>query len=231
MIGYYNDKLSAERLKRCYEIAPPRVRQYLKAEVNYVLRKIRPGDMVLELGCGYGRILSRLAQKSGWVIGIDTSLASLLLGRGMYHIVSKFHLLNMSAVQLAFRDRIFDRVICIQNGISAFHVNQQDLIRESIRVAKPGGTVLFSSYSDKFWKDRLEWFQLQSEAGLLGEIDRKKTRRGLIVCKDGFTATTVQPHRFLSLTAELNVDARIVEVDESSLFCEIIPRVTIETDD
>lgn len=223
MSGYYDDNLSAERLKRCYEIAPPRVRQYLEAEVNYILQKIRPGDVVLELGCGYGRIFPRLAQKAGCVIGIDTSLASLLLGQKMLSDISNYHLLNMNAVQLAFRDQGFDRVVCIQNGISAFHVNQQDLVQESIRVAKPGGTVLFSSYSDRFWKDRLEWFQLQSEAGLLGKSDHEKTRNGVIVCKDGFTATTVRPHQFLSLTAEFNVDTRIVEVDESSLFCEIIP--------
>ena len=224
--GYYNDKLSAERLKYCYEIAPPRVCQYLQAEENHVLEKIRPGDIVLELGCGYGRILPQFAQKAGWVIGIDTSLASLLLAREMPGDMSNCHLLCMDAVQLAFRDRIFDCVVCIQNGISAFHVNQQDLVRESLRVTKPGGTVLLSSYSDKFWEDRLHWFQLQSEAGLVGEIDHEKTGDGVIVCKDGFTATTVRLHQFRSLTAQLDVDTRIVEVDESSLFCEIVSHGT-----
>ena len=223
MSGYYSDKLSANRLKQCYEIAPPRVQQYLEAEVDHIMQKIRPGDMVLELGCGYGRILPRLAQKARLVIGIDLSLGSLMLGREMLSGIPNTLLLNMDAVQLGFRDRVFDRVICIQNGISAFRVNQKDLIRESIRVAKPGGTLLFSSYSDKFWKYRLEWFQLQSEAGLLGEIVWEKTHDGVIVCKDGFKATTVRPDEFLSLTAEFDVDTQIVEVDESSLFCEISP--------
>jgi SAM-dependent methyltransferase len=221
--GYYNDKLSAERLKRCYEIAPPRVCQYLEAEENHVLEKIRPGDVVLELGCGYGRILPRLAQKAAWVIGIDTSLASLQLGKEMVGHLANCHLLCMDAVQLAFHDRVIDCVICIQNGISAFHVNQQDLVRESLRVTKPGGTVLFSSYSDRFWRDRFYWFQLQSEAELMGEIDYEKSGDGVIVCKDGFTATTVRPHQFQSLTAEFDVDTKIVEVDKSSLFCEIVP--------
>ena len=222
MTGYYNDKLSAKRLKRCYEIAPPRVYQYLEAEENHVLEKVRPGDMVLELGCGYGRILPRLAQKAGRVIGIDNSIASLQLGKEIVGQISNCHLLCMDAVQLAFRDRVFDCVVCIQNGISAFHVDQQDLVRESLRVTKPGGTVLFSSYSDGFWRDRFYWFQLQSEAGLVGEIDYEKSGDGVIVCKDGFTATTVRPRQFLSLTAGLNADTRIVEVDETSLFCEIV---------
>jgi len=223
MSSYYKDKLAADRLRRCYEIATPRVRQHLNAEIEHVLMKMHPGDAVLELGCGYGRVLSRLVQKAGWVIGIDTALDSLFIGREMLGSISNCRLLNMDAIQLGFHNRIFDLVVCIQNGISAFHVNHRDLIRESIRVTKHGGSVLFSTYSNKFWKHRLEWFQLQSDAGLLGEYDREKTRDGVIVCKDGFTAITVQPEQFLSLTEEFDVDAKVIEVDESSLFCEIIP--------
>lgn len=224
--GYYDDKLSAQRLLRCYEIAPPRVKQYLEAEIEHVLQKVRPGDLVLELGCGYGRVLRRLVSKARMVIGIDTSLASLLLAQQMLDDVSNCQLIKMNALHLAFCDRTFDLVACIQNGISAFHVNQKELIQESIRVTKPGGTVLFSSYSHKFWDDRLEWFRLQSDAGLLGELDPEKTGNGVIVCKDGFTGTTVRPEQFLSLTAGLNTDVQLVEVDESSLFCEIVPRET-----
>ncbi|MBA7595940.1 hypothetical protein ES703_02907 [subsurface metagenome] len=223
MSSYYKDKLSADWLKRCYEIATPRVRQYLEAEIGHVLEKINVGDTVLELGCGYGRVLSRLMHKAGLVIGIDTALNSLFLGWEMLGSISNCLLFNMDSVQLGFHDRIFDLVLCIQNGISAFHVDHRDLMRESIRVTKHGGTVLFSTYSNKFWKHRLEWFQLQSNAGLLGEYDKEKTHDGVIVCKDGFTAITVQPEQFLSLTEEFDVDAKIIEVDESSLFCEIIP--------
>jgi len=63
--GYYFHRLSAARLKEVCEIALPRVKQYLDAEVNHVLDKIRPGDLVIELGCGYGRIPSSLAGKAG----------------------------------------------------------------------------------------------------------------------------------------------------------------------
>ena len=221
MTSYYEEKLAAERLKQCYEIAPPRVQQYLEAEVAHVLEKIHTGDEVLELGCGYGRILPSLAQKAGTVIGIDTSLASLAMASQMLVNISNCHLADMDAVQLAFHGRVFDCVICIQNGISAFHADQQALIRESVRVTKPGGIVLYSSYSDKFWEERLRWFHIQSGAGLLGEIDNERTGGGVIVCKDGFTATTVRSDEFLALTSGMNHEVRIIEVDESSLFCEM----------
>ena len=223
MKSYYDKTLSAERLKKVYEIAPPRVKQYLDAEVDHVLQYIQPDATVLELGCGYGRIFPSLAPKADLVIGIDTSLDSLLHGREVLSGISNCRLLCMNAIQLAFPDHVFDTVLCIQNGISAFHVDQRKLIRESIRITKPGGIALFSSYSEKFWEDRLEWFQVQSDEGLLGEIDDKQTRNGNIVCKDGFTATTVVPDDFHRLTDGFNVDVRISEVDDSSLFCEICP--------
>jgi SAM-dependent methyltransferase len=224
MNNYYIDKLSANRLKLCYDIAPPRVIQYLKAEVDYVIQKIKCDDIVLELGCGYGRIIPYLARKARMVIGIDNSFNSLSLGLEFLGDIPNCHLLDMNAVQLAFKDRTFDSVVCIQNGISAFHVDQKVLIQESIRVTKVGGIVMFSSYSDKFWDYRMEWFKLQSKAGLLGEIDTKKSHDGVIVCKDGFKASTVRPNDFLSLVEEINVGVKIIEVDESSLFCEIIPK-------
>lgn len=221
--NYYSNKLSAERLKRVYEIAPKRVKQYFEAEVNHVLQKINNQDLVLELGCGYGRILPSLSQKAKSVFGIDTSLSSLLLGKELLGNNSNCFFAQMNAVQLSFPNNIFDVVVCIQNGISAFHVNQKELILESLRVIKPNGFVLFSSYSEKFWNDRLEWFQLQSDAGLLGEIDFEKTRDGIIECKDGFTATTVGIDQFKVLTSDIdNIIVNIEEVDESSLFCEVI---------
>lgn len=222
MSNYYSEKLSAEKLRRVYEIAPKRVEQYFDAEVNHVLQKIHQHDSVLELGCGYGRIFSSLSKKSKSVCGIDTSFSSLQLGKEMFGNFSNCFFVQMNAVQLAFPDSIFDVVIGIQNGISAFHVNQLDLIRESLRVTKPNGVVLFSSYSEKFWKFRLEWFQMQSEAGLLGEIDYEKTHDGMIVCKDGFTATTVSREQFKVLTSKIdNIQVTIEEVDNSSLFCEL----------
>ncbi len=223
MQGYYEKKLSAERLKKCYEIASPRVRQYFASELSHVLGKIDPRDKVLDLGCGYGRILPELAQKAGMVVGIDNSNASLILAQETIEGLSNCLLIETDAVQLSFIINTFDVVICIQNGLSAFHVDQKELIKESIRVTKPGGTVLFSSYSDKFRDHRLEWFQKQADAGLLGEIDYEKTRDGLIVCKDGFKATTVRPSQFLALTSDLDVEVKIVEVDESSIFCELTP--------
>ncbi len=61
----------------------------------------------------------------------------------------------------------------------------------------------------------------QEHDGLLGQIDHQATGHGVIVCRDGFKATTVSPDEFAALTAELEADVQIYEVDASSVFCEI----------
>ncbi len=222
-MSYYKEGLAGERLRRVYEIAPPRIRQYLDAEVAFVLDNIRPGDAVLELGCGYGRIMGPVAEKARLVIGIDLSLASLRFAKPLLAANPKCGLAAMDARRLGFRDGAFDAVLCIQNGISAFKIDPPALMGESLRVVRSGGTAFFSSYADRFWKDRLEWFRLQAAAGLVGEIDEEKTGNGVIVCKDGFTARTFRPADFLSLARTLGVEARIEEVDGSSLFCSVTP--------
>jgi 2-polyprenyl-6-hydroxyphenyl methylase/3-demethylubiquinone-9 3-methyltransferase len=219
--GYYADKLSAERLRRCYEIAPPRVRQYLDAEIQHVLGKLGPSDAVLELGCGYGRALETLAPRAGLLVGIDNAPSSLILAGELLREYDNCRLAAMDAAALGFGAGVFDVVVCIQNGVSAFKVDRRELTRESMRVTRRGGIVLLSSYAHRFWDARLDWFELQAAHGLIGEIDHERTGDGVIVCRDGFRADTVSPDEFRKLAEALGCRPIIEEIDGSSLFCEI----------
>ena len=220
MKDYYSKKLSAERLRQVYEIAPDRVKQYLLSEISFVMEKLKPDDLVLELGCGYGRFMDKLAKKVQPVIGIDTSLDNLYMAQKS-NLRSSFWLSAMNAVNLGFCDQCFDAIVCIQNGISAFNINQEDLIREALRVTRPGGRIFFSSYSERFWPERLNWFRIQARHDLIGEIDEEATGNGVILCKDGFKATTLGPEEFRALASRVGVSVMITEVDESAIFCEI----------
>jgi ubiquinone/menaquinone biosynthesis C-methylase UbiE len=96
------------------------------------------------------------------VVEIDISLPSLRMASDVLGCKKSLQLVAMDAAHLAFRDRIFDLRICIQNGISAFGTDQQVLFAEAARVTRSGGTVLFSSYSETFWAERLKWFEVQA---------------------------------------------------------------------
>jgi 2-polyprenyl-6-hydroxyphenyl methylase/3-demethylubiquinone-9 3-methyltransferase len=128
----------------------------------------------------------------------------------------------MDAVALGLSDGEFDAVVCVQNGICAFGVDQHALMNEALRVLRSGGRALFSTYSDRFWSHRLAWFETQSAEGLLGPIDRHASGGGVIVCEDGFRAGRLTPEDLHSLASALGVEAEISEIDESSVFCEIV---------
>ena len=219
MAGYYEEKLAADRLRQAYGCAPPRIRQYLQAEIDYIGGFIRPGDSVLELGCGYGRVLRALADKTAFLTGIDTSRAS--LDEARCNVPDRVALVQTDASRLGLGGGAFDLVVCIQNGISAFHVDPAVLFAESIRVTKKGGKVLFSSYAETFWPERIVWFKIQAELGLLGEIDPEKSTDGRIVCKDGFTARTFTLTQFKQIMSGFEHPFTLCEVDNSSVFCEI----------
>jgi len=133
-------------------------------------------------------------------------------------MMREVQLVQMDAQYTGFKDNSFDVVVCIQNGISTFRVNPVDLVRESLRITIDGGKSLFSTYTDEIWEARLDWFRLQAEENLLGEIDWEKTERGTIVCKDGFVATTFSKADFHNVASELGVSCDVIEVDSSSLF-------------
>jgi 2-polyprenyl-6-hydroxyphenyl methylase/3-demethylubiquinone-9 3-methyltransferase len=224
MPGYYTERLAAERLRACYGLAPPRIKAYLEAEIEFVLSKTTPSMLALELGCGYGRVLERPLPRVRMALGIDTSPSSLRMALEYLGGNPSARLACMDSVQMALRDRVVDLTICIQNGICAFAVDQQQLIREAIRVTRSGGLVMFSSYTSQFWEHRLEWFEIQAAHHLIGEIDYQATGNGMIVCKDGFRATTADRAAFEKLAADLGITPRITEVDGSSLFCELAVR-------
>jgi 2-polyprenyl-6-hydroxyphenyl methylase/3-demethylubiquinone-9 3-methyltransferase len=221
---YYRERLSADRLLKCYEIAPPRIRQYLNAEIQFVISSIHGASLVLELGCGYGRVMKKVSKFVSRISGNDISKESLELARSYMEGCQNYAVFMMDACQMAFRSCTFDAVFCVQNGISAFGVNMKRLIVESIRVTKDNGVILFSSYSPKIWEARLEWFRKQSQFGLIGQIDEEETRDGIVACKDGFKATTVSDDQFAQLFAEFGLKTSIIEVDESSIFCKVIKR-------
>jgi len=223
MKNYYSDKLNAIQLQQCYEIAPQRVKQFLEAEIDFVLQNVGIKDKVLDLGCGYGRVTERLIKKARKVVGIDISESNIQLAKEM-HKDTGIQYFTMNAIGLSFIDNSFDMTICIQNGISAFKVDPKQLIKEALRVTKKAGKLLFSSYSEKFWDERLNWFKIQADHGLIGEIDYELTKNGVIICKDGFKAITFSSQEFLKLTSNFNVEVKIHEIDNSSLFCEMIKK-------
>lgn len=127
----------------------------------------------------------------------------------------------MHALDLQFDDGSFDAVLCLQNGICAFGVNQLLLLQEALRVTRGGGQVVLTSYADSVWPERLEWFRAQAAEGLIGEVDEEASADGVIVCNDGFRAGRMTPEMFEELCDQAGVDFETAVVDDSCVVCVV----------
>ena len=217
MKNYYAQKLNANKLEQVYNTNISRVRQYLQAEIDFVRLYLSPLARVLEMGAGYGRVLKELAPYGRELVGIDISPDSVTFGQEYLAPFKQTELRVMDAHNLEFEAE-FDLVLGLQNSLSALKGDAANLIAQALKVLRPGGRAFFSTYSPKFWDTRLAWFQEQADKGLLGEIDHHKTGQGVIVCKDGFTATTLNKRKLDELGRASGAPHEIKEVDESSLF-------------
>jgi len=217
--NYYNDKLNAEKLFKVYDTKIMRIKQYLKAEIDYVRSSINPDETVIELGAGYGRIIKEIAPFCKSVIGIDISENNVMLAKEYLKNLPNADVIKMNVHSIELKST-FDIVLCLQNGISSMGITPED-IKNIMNLLNFGGHAFFSTYSSKFWDCRLEWFEEQAAKGLLGEIDTENTGDGVIVCKDGFRATTKSPEEFEKLGRMTGYPFKIAEVDDSSLFLVI----------
>ena len=215
--NYYARKLNSERLKLAYDTAIPRVQQYLDAEINFVAGQLAGRERLLEIGCGYGRILRALAPKAWRAVGVDIAEESIALAQDYLAGHPNVDLKVMDAHHLEFEGE-FEAVVCLQNGLSAVKGDPHGLIKGVMKALVPGGRAYFSTYSPKFWETRLAWFQEQADKKLLGPIDYDQTGDGVIVGHDGFRGLTFSEKELDELGRASGGAHHIEEVDESSLF-------------
>ena len=219
MSNCYAESLNSQKLFQVYDTALPRIKQYLAAEIDYVRQHLTGTERVLELGAGYGRIVRELAPSCGSILGPDISEDSVCLGKDYLKDFPNADMLAMDVHKMAF-DQPFDVILCLQNALSAMRATDET-VQKILNTLAPGGTAFFSTYSANFWDHRIAWFQEQADKHLLGELDMEQTKDGVIICKDGFKATTQTPEDYEAIGKASGFPYEVTEVDGSSLFLVI----------
>ena len=105
------------------------------------LTRLKPGDRVLEAGCGRGSMGAYFAAEGHEVHLLDFSREALRLARGHFarHGLAG-HPVQADAFSLPYADRTFDAVISV--GLLEHFDDITGLLREQVRVLRPGGTLL-----------------------------------------------------------------------------------------
>jgi SAM-dependent methyltransferase len=116
--------------------------------VRYETLGVRPGDLLLDLGCGFGRHAFEAARRGATVVALDYAESELKEVRNTFEAMAKTGEVALSslagtvqgdATQLPFADASFDRVIASE--VLEHVPDDVAAMGELARVLRPGGTM------------------------------------------------------------------------------------------
>ncbi|HEY1279739.1 MAG TPA: class I SAM-dependent methyltransferase [Acidimicrobiales bacterium] len=130
--------------------------------VRYERLGLRPGDRLLDLGCGFGRHAFEAARRGARVVACDYAEAELKEVRNTFAAMAAAHEVEAAdctgtvqgdATRLPFADGSFDRVIASE--VLEHIPDDEAALGELARVLRPGGTMAVTVPS--FVPERICW--------------------------------------------------------------------------
>jgi SAM-dependent methyltransferase len=116
--------------------------------VDFDRLKLRPGDLVLDMGAGAGRHAFEVFRRGAHIVALDYSLADLKDCSGLFSAMvaageppagTSWATVNGDGTRLPFADDTFDHIICSE--VMEHIPDDAAAAAELARVLKPGGTL------------------------------------------------------------------------------------------
>ncbi len=186
---------------------------YLKREEEKV-RSIIRGGKVLDIGCGYGRSTEILSEISDYIIGIDFSERLLKQAEKRLKGKTNVKLYLEDAKSMHFEDSSFDYILMLWNTFGNLYSARDQVLRESIRLLKPDGTIFISVFSENVLAVYLEMLKQNGFTIVNQDEDYVFLKEGLISERFGRV-------KLRKIFKSLGVKSTIEVLTDISYWCEI----------
>lgn len=154
--------------------------------------KLQPDDRVLDIGCGTGELLTRLAAKypTARLAGLDPVPEMLEIARGK--LSAKVDLQVGWANALPWPDGRFDVVV----SCNMFHyiTHPVDAMREMERVLRPGGRIVITDWCDDYLACRVCSIYLRATSRAHFKTYRERECR-LLLDEAGYSGASVERYK------------------------------------
>jgi len=163
-------------------LLPEKLKEYLLTEEEKIIQYCQENhpDLVLEAGCGRGRIIKAITPHCKKIIGIDYSPTMAMFCSERFKGNSNIKIYEEDISQTHFQDTYFNLEILAFNTLGNTDTNKESVLLELKRVLRPQGSLLVSVYSEKARDIQYDTYQKLSLNILREENDRIYTREGLV---------------------------------------------------
>ncbi len=204
-IDFYNESANDNFIIRCQELAPPRIEQLMQAEAEFLHSTAATAESVLDIGCGSGRVLEILQDRSARLAGIDLVRANVDYSRQRVHRADLM-LVQGDALRMPFPDKAFAVSTVMINTLGNFGAAKTPLLTEMHRVSR---AVIAGCYSVDAADAQCEWYAILHAHGFLGPVDEARTTPELCVTTDGYHSERFTEASLSALFAAAGMAVRV----------------------
>jgi len=160
-----NDEIILSDLEKGYNLIADKfssTRAFMWRDLGFLKNMVKPGDSVLDFGCGNGRLAGFIENNYQKFIGVDISQKLVDLAKQRYHSEkTEFIKIDPNLNKLPFKDNSFDIVF----SIAVFHHFPSkkytlEIAKELCRVLKPGGKIIITVWN--LWQKQFLRFGLKN---------------------------------------------------------------------
>lgn len=154
-------------------------REYFNYEYEYLKKNLRKEVIALDIGCGDGRTIKKLAKYTKIFIGIDNDKQAVSDSKEFLKKIKNTEIMLEDAENTKFKEKTFDIIFTGLTFVN-FNSSRERILKEIRRILKDEGKFILSIYNEKALKFREKAY---TKVGAKYEIiDLKK---GSVILKHG----------------------------------------------